>query len=409
MKRFLGVLFALVLVFSLAAISLPSPAWALPNEVWVDDDFTPATPGWGTTHFDNIQDGIDAVASLGTVHVAGGTYAESIILKVGVQVLGAGSDMSTINGTTARGGLPAYHVVTGADNATLDGFTVTGGSANGTGNNGIGGGMYNWYSSPTVTNCTFLSNSAWDGGGGMVNWYSSPTVTNCTFSSNSVGGILNWEYLPTVTNCILWDNDYEISNGDNLTTVTYCDIQGGYSGEGNIDANPMFADPAGGDYHLQLGSPCIDAGTNVGAPTEDIEGNPRPIDGDGDGDADTDMGAYEYVGATVDFDPDTLNLRSKGKMVTVYIELPLGYDVNDIDVGTLFLNGAILAEPKPIEVGDYDGDGISDLMVKFDRAAVQGILLEPGDQVVVTVSGQLINGTPFGGTDTIRVIEKGKN
>jgi len=178
MKRFLGVLFALVLVFSLAAISLPSPAWALPNEVWVDDDFTPATPGWGTTHFDNIQDGIDAVASLGTVHVAGGTYAESIILKVGVQVLGAGSDMSTINGTTARGGLPAYHVVTGADNATLDGFTVTGGSANGTGNNGIGGGMYNWYSSPTVTNCTFLSNSAWDGGGGMDNWYSSPTVTN---------------------------------------------------------------------------------------------------------------------------------------------------------------------------------------------------------------------------------------
>jgi hypothetical protein len=56
----------------------------------------------------------------------------------------------------------------------------------------------------------------------------------------------------------------------------------------------MFVDPDV-DYRLKAVSPSIDAGTNSGAPTEDIDGNARPIDGDGDDSAITDMGAYEYV------------------------------------------------------------------------------------------------------------------
>jgi hypothetical protein len=82
-----------------------------------------------------------------------------------------------------------YHVVIGANNAVLDGFTIAGGNANSAWPNEGGGGMYN-ESSPMVTNCTFSSNSA-HYGGGMCNYYhSSPTVTNCTFSSNSadIGG-----------------------------------------------------------------------------------------------------------------------------------------------------------------------------------------------------------------------------
>ena len=372
MKRLSGILFALVLLSSLTAMGLPLPVLAQPSEVWVDDDYCDGCPNdghtWGYDAFDKIQDGIDAVAS-SIVHVAAGDY-ESITLKDGVQVLGAGADVTTIDG----GGSGSVVTAIGVGSETvLDGFAITNGSAD------RGGGMFNQNSSPTVTNCTFYNNSAWDAGGGMFNdassptvtnctfsgnsagwgggmhnWESSPTVTactfsgnsasngggamhnhdyssptvtncifwsnsstmgwgggmhndgdssptviNCTFSGNSGGGMNNWDSSPIVTNCILWDNGYEIANhGTSTPLVTYCDIQGGYPGEGNISAHPMFVDPTGGDYHLQAGSPCIDAGTNVGAPLEDIEGNPRPIDGDGDDTAITDMGAYEYTPPT---------------------------------------------------------------------------------------------------------------
>ncbi|MCD6528719.1 hypothetical protein J7L06_00285 [Candidatus Bathyarchaeota archaeon] len=112
------------------------------------------------------------------------------------------------------------------------------------------------------------------------------------------------------------------------------------------------------------------------------------------------------VTATVDIDPNTLNLKSKGKWITCYIELPEGYDVADIDISSIQLND-ISAESRPATVGDYDGDGVSDLMVKFKRSEIVEIL-SPGDTVELTITGELTDGTPFEGADMIRVIEKGK-
>ena len=107
--------------------------------------------------------------------------------------------------------------------------------------------------------------------------------------------------------------------------------------------------------------------------------------------------------STIDIDPDTLNLKSKGKWITCYIELPEGYDVADIDISTILLNDVVPAEDHPTDIGDYDNDGIPDLMVKFNRQAVQDIL-ELGDNVAITVTGEITDGTRFMGTDYIRVI-----
>jgi len=105
----------------------------------------------------------------------------------------------------------------------------------------------------------------------------------------------NQESNPTVTNCILWgDTPYEI--GYPNITVTYSDVEGGWAGTGNIDADPMFADALNGDYRLLAGSPCIDAGNNsVVEVTTDLDGDPR-IQG-----ACVDMGAFEAL-----TDPETM-------------------------------------------------------------------------------------------------------
>ena len=124
-------------------------------------------------------------------------------------------------------------------------------------------------------------------------------------------------------------------------------------------------------------------------------------DGMVDSDRDT-VDITVWIRATIDFDPDTLNLKSKGKFVTVYIELPPGYDVSQIDVSSITLNGTVPALDKPTKVGDYDSDGVPDLMVKFDGAAVQD-LLTPGSQVEITITGE-VTGIGFEGSDTIRVI-----
>jgi hypothetical protein len=235
-------------------------------------------------------------------------------------------------------------------NAVLDGFTITGGNANGSYPHYYGGGMCNDGSNPTVTNCTFTGNSAMygggmynhlstspivtncifvrnladDRGGGMYNYYSSyTTVTGCIFTENWAlggGGMFNRD-TPTITSSIFWGNNAsdsnEIGNSSNYPIISYCDIEGslvggtwdanlGIDGGGNIDVDPLFINPAGADniagtdddnLRLLPGSPCIDAGDpcyilDHNNPT-DIDGRPRIADGDGDSVPIVDMGPYE--------------------------------------------------------------------------------------------------------------------
>jgi hypothetical protein len=94
----------------------------------------------------------------------------------------------------------------------------------------------------------------------------------------------------------LWNDSFqEIYVGSGNPTVTYSDIEGGWEGECNIDADPLFVDPKNDDFHLQNMSPCIDRGTAQGTPPFDLEGDPRMDHPDMPNDPTIwDMGADEY-------------------------------------------------------------------------------------------------------------------
>ncbi len=245
-----------------------------------------------------------------------------------------------------------------------------------------GGGMCNYSSSPTLANCNFSGNSAQVYGGGMYNDESSPTLFNCTFSGNSAsygrgGGIHNdYDSGSTLTNCILWENGEGIyDEGGSTTFVTYSNVQGGWPGTGNIDADPVFVrdpDDGGdgwsddpetpdvdeganddyGDLRLQADSPCIDTGDPAFVPgpgTTDLDGHARVLCGR------VDMGAYEFgIG---DYDCD------RSVDLLDYLSWPGCFT-------------GPLAGPyaDSCEAFDFDFDGDVDL---HDFAGFQGVFEEP--------------------------------
>ncbi|MHC4086226.1 MAG: right-handed parallel beta-helix repeat-containing protein [Planctomycetota bacterium] len=273
----------------------------------------------------NIQAAIDEANDGDEIQVAPLTFYEAIDFTGNAIRLYStdGPGVTTINGT---GNYHVVQCVSGENaNTVLNGFTITGGNANGPSdvdkcgggmyNNGSsptvincnfsgnsadsGGGMYNNNSSPTIINCNFSGNTAGGNGGGMYNDNSSsPTVTNCTFAGNSAntnGGAMfdNGSSKPTVTNCIfwgntpnqIWDNDYP----DSLAIVKYSDVQHCcWPGIGNVNVDPLFVDANNGDLRLRDCSMCVDAGNSDAVPsdTTDLDGDgnttePIPFDQDG--------------------------------------------------------------------------------------------------------------------------------
>lgn len=115
------------------------------------------------------------------------------------------------------------------------------------------------------------------------------------------------------------------------------------------------------------------------------------------------------VAATVDIRPDTLNLKGTEKYITAYIELPEGHDVGDILRDSIRLDG-LVAAVEPYDIGDYDKDGVDDLMVKFELSQVAETKNSvPGETATMIVSGALVDGTHFEGSDEVYIVSVSRN
>lgn len=324
---------------------VPGPTEPAPRTWYVRADAPPAGTGesWESA-WDSISAALDRATVGDEIWIAAATYREPVALVPGVSVYGGFSGTEQARDERDWGAHPtvldangAQRSVVAADNvraATLDGFTLTGGSAeNGggillaysdsttlanctiTGNEASreGGGTFCLQSSSTLMNCAILANTASLAGGGLSCVSSSlvltgcviagnsasrgsaldcagraaPTLTNCTVTDNvstEGGAALNAaDSSPTLLNCILWNPGDEL--GGSGWRCTWSDVEGGAVGEGNIDHNPRFVSATWGNYRLENGSPCIDAG------------NPNPAYADrcrppASGTARNDMGAF---------------------------------------------------------------------------------------------------------------------
>jgi len=119
--------------------------------------------------------------------------------------------------------------------------------------------------------------------------------------------------------------------------------------------------------------------------------------------------APTVVSATVNICPQSLNLRSRGRWITAYIELPEGYSSDDINVSTIMLNGTVPVELEPVAIEYRNCNEKPALMVKFERQEVIDLILENYQftdkfgTVSLTLTGELKDGT-FQGSNNIKII-----
>lgn len=124
----------------------------------------------------------------------------------------------------------------------------------------------------------------------------------------------------------------------------------------------------------------------------------------------TNIWSPTVISVEVGISPNSLNLRSKGKWIMAFIELPSGYSVSHIIVSSILLNDTVSAQHEPAAISDYDNDTIPDLMVKFDRTEVISYIFDSVNvkerfmTVALTVAGKLNDGTRIEGNGAIKII-----
>jgi hypothetical protein len=167
--------------------------------------------------------------------------------------------------------------------STLDHCTLTGNGS------GSAGGAASFGS---MNNCLVQGNSSFNGGGVFFT-----DMTNCTVAFNTAGNASGGTANGNLVNCIVYFNTgggFPNYSGGSYTYTCTTPLPGG---AGNTAGDPLFV--ATNDLRLAPNSPCLNSGNNAAAAgTNDLAGNARIVAGT------VDMGAYEYVGYSVDSDGD---------------------------------------------------------------------------------------------------------
>lgn len=277
-------------------------------------------------------------------------------------------------------------------------------------------------SNPTISNCLVVNNAA-PNGSCIYGSSTNAAIHNCTFSGNGSSGSSIYCTSTSnmlVKNSILWADTSGNGQESFLTklaglsslTISHCDVRGGVSAvsvdtgstlnwnAGNLNGDPMFVAGPFGDCYLEPTSPCVDAGGDL-ASKLDLDKLTTQTNGQPDSGL-VDMGHHYPSNATtipaiIDIKPDTLNISSQGRWINCYIWLPDGYNVADIDAGSIFLDGKIPSVGLCI---DEEGQVA---VAKFPRAAVQG-MVEPGSVELIVTGGLMDGTTMFQGSDVLRVM-----
>ena len=233
----------------------------------------------------------------------------------------------------------------------------------------------------TVRNCLFAGNRSKGGAPGVITSGRNNHFQNCTFYGNrSLTGGTHALYLShasaSVKNCIFYNNgpaadsrNAYVASSANIQNTCYPEAAQGNT-TGNFAANPLFIDAENGDFHLQYGSPCIDAGQEL--LTDDLDGDERPQDGNVDGVAASDLGCYEMPP-----DPNpiraTLFVTEAGSIAPAAVSLSVSVSSEDLE-GLAFTWRAIRDANGTVTTVEQT----STAMATVDTATYTFTGLEPG-------------------------------
>jgi len=354
---------------------------------------------FGTICTGTIQSCIDAASSGDTISVAAGVYSENLTLESGITLDGAGREEVYVYGTVDGSGVSSVSVsgisFIDPDYVTLgvpylnDGITLDGASDVSLSEVGV-----HYFeagiSAVSATDITIDDCAIWyDWYGVYLEGGSGAQVSNSLIASNGAGGVAttaeanayivhntviananasSTEYLAgaiavgtdgtdTVANNIIvsnyhglncyscsatWSHNLVWGNTENYTNDAY-------AASTDLNLDPLFNDPAEGDYTLGGGSPAIDAGTSIYSVATDAQGEARPQG------AQVDMGMDEYSSSSYDLLITEVMSNAKTETVGEFVE------IYNAGTGTVNLAGFILTDGDDIDVLEAFGSSSTTL------------------------------------------------